>query len=96
MENILERLVENSRKAIDNGVYDISESLSNSEINLEEVITKSQHAPLITEVKFSSPALGNIRKISDPVNIALAMVDGGASALSVLTCLLYTSPSPRD
>ena len=30
MENILEKLVNNSRKAIDNGVYEISESLSNS------------------------------------------------------------------
>ena len=95
MENILERLVENSRKAIDNGVYDISESLSHSEINLEDVITKSQHAPLITEVKFSSPALGNIRKISDPVNIALEMVNGGASALSVLTQPFLFDGSPE-
>ena len=85
MENILEKLVNNSRKAIDNGIYDITESLPNSKIDLEETIIKSQHAPLITEVKFSSPALGNIRKITDPVEIALKMVNGGASALSVLT-----------
>ena len=85
MENILEKLVQNSRNAIDDGVYDISESLPKSKINLEEIITKSQHAPLITEVKFSSPALGKIRKISNPVDIALEMVNGGASALSVLT-----------
>ena len=95
LENILEKLVGNSRKAIDNGVYDISESLSNSEINLEEIITKSQHAPLITEVKFSSPALGNIRKISDPVDIALEMVNGGASALSVLTQPFLFDGSPE-
>ena len=80
MENILEKLVNNSKKAINDGVYEISESLSKSEINLEEVITKSQHAPLITEIKFSSPALGNIRKVSDPVNIAREMINGGASA----------------
>ena len=85
MENILEKLVQNSRNAIDDDVYDISESLPKSKINLEEIITKSQHAPLITEVKFSSPALGKIRKISNPVDIALEMVNGGASALSVLT-----------
>ena len=85
MENILEKLVQNSRNAIDDGVYDISESLPKSKINLEEIITKSQHAPLITEVKFSSPALGKIRNISNPVDIALEMVNGGASALSVLT-----------
>jgi len=85
LENILEKLVQNSRNAIDDGVYDIAELLPKSKINLEEIITKSQHAPLITEVKFSSPALGKIRKISNPVDIALEMVNGGASALSVLT-----------
>ena len=42
MENILEKLVNNSRKAIDNGVYDISESLSNSGMDLGEIIINSQ------------------------------------------------------
>jgi indole-3-glycerol phosphate synthase len=95
MENILEKLVSNSKKAIDNGVYKISESLSNSEIDLGETMIKSQHASLITEIKFSSPALGNIRKISDPVNIALEMVNGGASALSVLTQPFLFDGSPE-
>ena len=95
MENILEKLVNNSRKAIDNGVYNISESLSNSGIDLGEIIINSQHAPLITEVKFSSPALGNIRKVSDPVDIAIQMVNGGASALSVLTQPFLFDGSPE-
>ena len=94
MENILEKLVSNSQKAIDDGIYDINETLSKSEIDLKKVISQSQHASLITEVKFSSPALGNIRKISDPVEIAIKMVDGGATALSVLTqpYLFHGSP----
>ena len=95
MENILEKLVNNSRKAIDNGVYNISESLSNSGIDLGEIIINSQHAPLITEIKFSSPALGNIRKVSDPINIALQMINGGASALSVLTQPFLFDGSPE-
>ena len=95
MKNILEKLANNSRKAIDNGVYEISETLSNSKSDLGETIMKSQHAPLITEVKFSSPALGNIRKVSDPVNIALQMVNGGASALSVLTQPFLFDGSPE-
>ena len=95
MENILEKLVNNSKKAFNDGVYDISESYSNSRINLEEIISNSQHAPLITEVKFSSPALGNIRKISDPVEIAVQMVNGGASALSVLTQPFLFDGSPE-
>ena len=94
MENILEKLVSNSQKAIDDRIYDINETLSKSEIDLKKVISQSQHASLITEVKFSSPALGNIRKISDPVEIAIKMVDGGATALSVLTqpYLFHGSP----
>ena len=95
MESILEKLVNNSKKAIDAGVYEISESLSNSGIDLDETIINSQHASLITEVKFSSPALGNIKKISDPVSIALEMVNGGASALSVLTQPFLFDGSPE-
>ena len=95
MENILEKLVNNSKKAIGNGIYDISESLPNSGIDLSESIINSQHAPVITEVKFSSPALGNIKKISDPVDIAIQMVNGGAAALSVLTQPFLFDGSPE-
>jgi len=95
MENILEKLVNNSRKSIEEGVYDINESLSNSNTDLENIIKKSEHAALITEVKFSSPALGNIKEITDPVEIALKMVNGGASALSVLTQPYMFDGSPE-
>ena len=50
---------------------------------------------MITEVKFSSPALGNIRKVSDPVDIAMQMVNGGAAALSVLTQPFLFDGSPE-
>ena len=56
MKNVLEKLVMNSRKAIDDGIYDITETLPKSEIDLEESIKKNIHASLITEIKFSSPA----------------------------------------
>ena len=95
MGNILEKLVNNSRKAIDKDVYEINDPLPNSGINLEENIIKSKHAALITEIKFSSPALGNIRKISDPVDIARKMVNGGACALSVLTQPFLFDGSPE-
>ena len=95
MKNILEKLVNNSRKAIDNGIYEISESVLNSGIDLGETIINSQHATLITEIKFSSPALGNIRKVTDPVEIAIQMVNGGASALSVLTQPFLFDGSPE-
>ena len=43
----------------------------NSGIDLGESIINAQHAALITEIKFSSPALGNIRKVSDPVEYCI-------------------------
>ena len=95
LENILEKLVSNSQKAIDEGIYEINEKISKSEIDLKKAISQSQHASLITEVKFSSPALGNIRKVSDPIDIALKMVNGGASALSVLTQPYMFDGSPE-
>ncbi len=75
----------NSKMAIDNGVYEISENLPKSNIDFVQTIKANQHATLITEIKFSSPSLGKIRTLSDPVFIANAMIAGGAKALSVLT-----------
>jgi len=85
MTHILEKLVMNSQAAIDDQVYDISETLGKSEIDFIHSIKTNPHATLITEIKFSSPSLGKIRTKSDPVYIAREMVAGGAKALSVLT-----------
>ena len=85
MRNMLQRLADNSQMAIDNGIYKISQKLPRSKINIIDSIRKNNHASLITEIKFSSPSLGNIRKISDPVEIAKSMIQGGAIGLSILT-----------
>lgn len=81
----LQKLFDNSHKAIKDRTYEISESIQKSSTDLIQSIQENKHASLITEVKFSSPSLGKIRQKSDPVQIAQAMVDGGAKALSVLT-----------
>ncbi|MGI0009886.1 MAG: indole-3-glycerol-phosphate synthase [Nitrosopumilaceae archaeon] len=85
MKNMLQKLAQNSQIAIDDGVYDIKQKIPKSKMNIIDSIRKNKHASLITEVKFSSPSLGNIREISDPVKIAKMMVEGGAIGLSVLT-----------
>jgi len=95
MKNVLEKLVMNSQKAIDDGIYDITETLPKSEINLEESIKNNVHASLITEIKSSSPAEGNIRQISDPLQIANSMISGGAKALSILTQPYLFNGSPE-
>ena len=95
MSQVLKKLVENSRRAISDGIYEISESLPRSNIDLVDAIRNNAHASLITEVKFASPSLGQIRQVSDPVAIAKSMVSGGALALSVLTQPYMFSGSPK-
>ncbi|MHA7733812.1 indole-3-glycerol phosphate synthase TrpC [Nitrosopumilus sp. S6] len=84
-ENILRKLVNNSKMAIDDGVYEIESNLEKSNKDFIQIIKTSGHAPLLTEIKFSSPSLGKIRTIADPVSIASQMIAGGSKALSVLT-----------
>ena len=95
MKDMLEKLAENSQKAINDKVYEINYKNSNSGKNLIEQIRNNKHASLITEVKFSSPSLGDIREISDPVLIAKQMVEGGAVGLSVLTQPYLFNGSPE-
>ena len=82
---MLERLAQNSNKAIKDGVYEIEYKLTKSEKNIVDEIRKNPHASLITEVKFSSPSLGGIREITNPVHIAKSMIEGGAIGISILT-----------
>ena len=93
--NTLKKLFDNSQQAISDGIYEITETIPKSKIDLIKSINENKHASLITEVKFSSPSLGKIRKVSNPVEIAQSMVEGGAKALSVLTQPYLFEGSPE-
>ena len=95
MQNVLQKLIQNSQKAIDEGVYEIAEKLQKSQMDLIDLIKNSNHAPIITEIKFSSPLLGKIRTTSDPIAIANSMIRGGAVGLSVLTQPYLFDGSPE-
>ena len=56
MQNVLQKLIQNSQKAIDEGVYEIAEKLQKSQMDLIDLIKNNNHAPIITEIKFSSPS----------------------------------------
>ncbi|MCA9827528.1 MAG: indole-3-glycerol-phosphate synthase [Nitrosopumilus sp.] len=84
-ENILRKLVNNSQMAIDEGVYEIDANLKKSAQDFKQIISTNPHPTLLTEIKFSSPSLGKIRTLADPVSIAHQMIAGGSKALSVLT-----------
>jgi len=95
MKNVLQKLIQNSQKAIDEGVYEITEKLQKSQMDLIDLIKNSNHAPIITEIKFSSPSLGKIRTTSDPIAIANSMIKGGAIGLSILTQPYLFDGSPE-
>lgn len=81
----IKRLVDNSFKAIDDGAYEPRYSFNHDAISIKKTVTLCQHAPLITEIKFSSPSQGKLRSLTSPAEIATTMVNAGAIGLSVLT-----------
>lgn len=81
----IQRLVDNSFKAIDEGAYETKHSLTHDAISVRKAVNSCPHAPLITEVKFSSPSQGQIRSKTSPTEIAVEMTKSGAIGLSVLT-----------
>ena len=91
--NMMKKLVENSFKSIDEGLYNINNvDFSHDVFSLKRKIieyqTKNQ-IPIITEIKFSSPSKGiimNPKNVkSDLLDISKEMILGGAVGLSVLT-----------
>jgi indole-3-glycerol phosphate synthase len=93
--NMIKKLVENSFKSIDEGIYNISNNIdfSHDALSLKKKIMDykvKDKVPIITEVKFSSPSKGVIlsRNNNDPdllLSISRDMISGGAIGLSVLT-----------
>jgi indole-3-glycerol phosphate synthase len=81
----IKRLVDNSFKAIDEGAYDANCSLTHDAMSIRKAVMSCPRAPMITEVKFSSPSQGKIRIKTSPTEIAATMVNAGAVGLSVLT-----------
>ncbi len=81
----IKSLVDNSFRAIDEGAYETTHSFTHDAISIRKAITSCPHAPLITEVKFSSPSQGKIRGKTPPTEIATRMIGSGAICLSVLT-----------
>jgi len=92
-DNILNKLVENSFKSIDEGLYNISKNIdfSHDVFSLKKKILDYKvkyKIPIITEIKFSSPSKGVILTKNndiDLLHISRDMINSGAIGLSVLT-----------
>lgn len=88
MNRLTDYLAELATKAharVREGYYETRSDISRKPRSLFKAIVGSSQTAIITEVKYASPSLGRIRENGSPVEIASAMVKGGACALSVLT-----------
>ena len=63
--------------------------------SLIEAIEKAPRVPLIAEIKRASPSAGNIKPSADVLEVAQAMLRGGAISLSVLTEPKYFKGDPK-
>lgn len=85
---ILKTLANNSYKAIDEGMYESSKySFSHDCASMIKNIIECMHAPLITELKLSSPSKGKIvdKNDIDLIRTSNEMVSSGVIGISVLT-----------
>jgi len=85
MPDFLARLIDDARRRVREGYYDLIEEVSHNPIDLKLAIKSSERNAIIAEIKPASPTHGSLRPEIDPVNVAREMMDGGAVALSVLT-----------
>lgn len=88
--NMLKKLVENSFRSIDEGLYDLDFDRPHDALDLTNdirIMKNIKKIPIIGEVKLASPSKGQIieTKNVDLIYIAKQMVKGGAVAISVLT-----------
>jgi indole-3-glycerol phosphate synthase len=67
------------------GYYSSAGTANMSPRSLVKAIKESRKTPIITEIKYASPSAGKIREFGKPLQIAKAMLSGGACAISVLT-----------
>jgi indole-3-glycerol phosphate synthase len=81
----LPALAAKARARVKRGYYDDAGTANTSARSLVDGIQESRKTPIITEIKYASPSAGKIREPGSPLQIARAMLRGGACAISVLT-----------
>ena len=83
MNDILDTLAKDAKETVESGYYKTN-PIKNYECSLKKNIIESEKAPIITEIKISSPSKSDYRKINI-LNTAVAMSRGGAVGISILT-----------
>jgi indole-3-glycerol phosphate synthase len=85
MVDFLDVLARDAKENINEGYYEAETQIPTPFVSLKKAILESEHNSIIAEIKTASPSLGPIRKDADVEEIAVAMEDGGAMGISILT-----------
>jgi indole-3-glycerol phosphate synthase len=85
MSDFLDILARDAKETINEDYYKVSTQDTFSPISLKKAILESKKNAVIAEVKAASPSRGTIRTDLDPEKVAVAMENGGATGISVLT-----------
>jgi len=85
MADFLSKLVDDARKRVRDGYYDVKQQTPHKPTSLKRAIKSAERNAIIAEIKPVSPARGPLRPDIDPIRAAERMEDGGAVALSILT-----------
>ena len=85
MPDFLDTLARDAKETVNEGYYEVSTQGIFSSVSLKKAIIESKKNAVITEVKAASPSRGTVRKSFDPEEVAVAMENGGATGISVLT-----------
>jgi len=85
MADFLDILAQNAKERINEGYYEVRTHVATPFVSLKNAVLKSERTPVIAEIKFASPSTGILRKNENVEDIAVAMENGGAVGISVLT-----------
>ena len=85
MNDFLDKLANDAINRLDKGYYDLNITVKKLPVSLTKNISRCKNAPIIAEIKFSSPSKGIIKENTKVGPIASIMQRGGAIGLSILT-----------
>lgn len=85
MADFLDVLAKSAKETINEGYYEVATRVAAPFVSLKRAILESEYVPVIAEIKAASPSLGIIVKNVDVEDVAVAMKNGGAVGISVLT-----------
>jgi indole-3-glycerol phosphate synthase len=85
MPDFLDTLARDAKETVNEGYYKVSIQHTLFPVSLRKAILENKKNAVITEVKATSPSRGTIKKSFDPEKVAVAMENGGAIGISVLT-----------